>query len=393
MAKGDFMESRLLQLSKTYSFFLFGARGTGKTTLLRQTFNDESTFWIDLLDPEQEAYFAREPQALKAIVEKLPLEKTHVVIDEIQKLPKLLDVIHQLIEQPKQNKCFIMTGSSARKLKRGAANLLAGRAFLYHLYPFSFIELKDKFNLPNSLAHGLLPKINDLDSVDDQHKFLQAYAHLYIKEEVVAEQLVKNLAPFRRFLEVAGQMNGKIINYHNIAQDVGVDDKTVKNYYQILEDTLLGFYLDAFDTSVRKRLSKKPKFFFFDLGIVHALTRTLSLALLPQTSYYGEVFEQFIILEIFKLCQYFKSEYRLSYLQTKDGFEIDLVIERPGLPLLLIEIKSTTQLQESMLNNLRKIKKEFPDAETLCLSQDIHAKEYEGIKVLPWQQGIAEYFS
>ncbi len=386
------MQFRLLQLSQTHSFFLFGARGTGKTTLLHTLFDDAYTFWIDLLDPEQEAYFAREPNALKTIVENLPPEKTHVIIDEIQKIPKLLDVIHQLIEQPKQNKCFIMTGSSARKLKRGAANLLAGRAFIYHLYPFSFIELGDKFNLPDSLRHGLLPKISDLDPIDDQHKFLQAYAHLYFKEEVVAEQLIKNLEPFRRFLEVAGQMNGKIINYHKVAQDVGVDDKTVKNYYQILEDTLLGFYLDAFHTSFRKRLNQKPKFFFFDLGVVHALTRTLSLNILPQTSYYGEVFEQFIILEIFKLCQYFKSEYRLSYLQTKDGFEVDLVIERPCLSLLLVEIKSATQIQEFMLNNLRKIKKEFPEAEIICLSQDIHIKEYDGIKVLPWQQGMIAYF-
>jgi predicted AAA+ superfamily ATPase len=178
------MQSRLLQLSKTYNFFLFGARGTGKTTLLHQDFADENTFWIDLLDPEQEAYFEREPNALKAIVENLPEETTHVVIDEVQKLPKLLDVVHQLIEQPKQTKRFIMTGSSARKLKRGAANLLAGRAFVYHLYPFSFIELGDDFNLHESLRDGLLPKLFDLDSTDDKHKFLQAYTHTYVKEEV-----------------------------------------------------------------------------------------------------------------------------------------------------------------------------------------------------------------
>jgi predicted AAA+ superfamily ATPase len=209
---------------------------------------------------------------------------------------------------------------------------------------------------------------------------------------LVAEQLIKDLEPFRRFLEVAGQMNGKIINYRKIAQDVGVDAKTVKNYYQILEDTLLGFYVDAFHTSLRKRVNQKPKFFFFDLGVVHALTRTLSLNILPQTSYYGEVFEQFVIVEIFKLCQYFKSEYRLNYFQTKDGFEVDLIIERPGLPLLLIEIKSTMQVQESMLGSLRKIKAEIPEAEPVCLSQDTYSKEYDGIKVLPWQKGIVEYF-
>lgn len=386
------MRHRLLTLPMNYHLFLFGARGTGKSTLLRQTYGENHSIWIDLLDPEKEAYFSREPNALKAMVQNLPPETTHVIIDEIQKSPKLLDVVHGLIE----TKCpvfFIMTGSSARKLKRGAANLLAGRAFVYHLYPFSFIELKDTFNLELCLSHGLLPKLFDFETMDMKHQFLQAYAHTYLKEEIVAEQLIKFLDPFRRFLEVAGQMNGKIIHYHKIAQDVGVDDKTVKNYYSILEDTLLGFYLDPFHHSFRKRLSQKQKFFFFDLGVTHALTRTLSLPILPQTSYYGDVFEQFVITEIYKLCQYFKSEYRLTYLQTKDNFEIDLVVERPGLPLLLIEIKSTTHVQDHMLANLMKIGKEMPHAELLCFSQDPYEKKYHNIRLLPWQLGLERYFS
>lgn len=386
------MRDRLLTLSMNYHLFLFGARGTGKSTLLRQRFGEEHTIWIDLLDPEKEAYFSRDPNALKAIVAQLPPQITHIVIDEIQKSPKLLDVVHGLIEQ----KCrvfFIMTGSSARKLKRGAANLLAGRAFVYHLYPFSFLELQDIFNLEQCLQNGLLPKLIDFESTVMKHQFLQAYAHTYLKEEVVSEQLIKSLDPFRRFLEVAGQMNGKIIHYHKIAQDVGVDDKTVKNYYSILEDTLLGFYLEPFHHSFRKRLSQKQKFFFFDLGVVHALTRTLSLDILPRTSYYGDVFEQFIIIEIFKLCQYFKPEYRLSYIQTKDNFEIDLVVERPGQPLLLIEIKSATQVQDHMITNLAKMGKEFTDAELVCFSQDSYEKESNGIQVLPWQLGLKKYFA
>ena len=386
------MRSRLVSLAQNYHLFLFGARGTGKSTLLRQCYREEHTMWIDLLDPEKEAYFSREPNALRSIVDSLPSHITHVVLDEIQKVPKLLDVVHSLIEQ-KCSVYFIMTGSSARKLKRGAANLLAGRAFVYHLYPFSVLEVPDVFHLEQSLQNGLLPKLFEFESIVMKHQFLQAYAHTYLKEEVVAEQLIKSLDPFRRFLEVAGQMNGKIIHYHKIAQDVGVDDKTVKNYYSILEDTLLGFYLDPFHHSFRKRLSQKQKFFFFDLGVVHALTRTLSLPIMIQTSYYGDIFEQFIIIEIFKLCQYFKPEYRLSYLLTKDNFEIDLVVDRPGFPLLLIEIKSTTHVQESMISNLKKISKEFIEAELVCLSQDPYEKVMSGITLLPWQSGLKKYFT
>lgn len=391
------MKSRLLKFSKHYSFFLFGARGTGKSTLLRHSFTEENALWIDLLDPEQEGYFHRDPNALKKIIQDLPKEKTHIVIDEIQKLPKLLDVIHGLIEEMQSKKTpekfFVMTGSSARKLKQGAANLLAGRAFVYHLFPFSVLELDQAFDLNTQLQYGSLPKVTDFDVFMDKQLFLQAYANTYLKEEIMIEQLVKNLDPFRKFLEVAGQMNGKIINAHKIALDVGVDDKTVANYYSILEDTLLGFYLEGFNHSFRKRLNQKPKFFFFDLGVVHALTRTLSLNILPQTSYYGDVFEQFLILEIFKLCQYFHTEYRLSYLQTKDDFEIDLVIERPGQELLLIEIKSSTQIQDSHLTNLRKIHKDFPTAELVCLSQDPYEKTQDEIKVLPWREGLIRYFS
>jgi predicted AAA+ superfamily ATPase len=318
------------------------------------------------------------------------------VIDEVQKVPKLLDVIHGLIEEQKRKelpeKYFVMTGSSARKLKQGAANLLAGRAFIYHLYPFSVLELEDECVLENVLQYGLLPKIFEFEVTQEKQQFLQAYAHTYLKEEILTEQLVKNLDPFRRFLEVAGQMNGKILNIHKISQDVGVDDKTVTNYFSILEDTLLGFHLEAFHHFFRKRLSQKPKFFFFDLGVVHALTRTLSLIITPQTSYYGEIFEQFLIVEIFKLCQYFKPEYRLSYLLTKDGFEIDLIVERPGQSLLMVEIKSATQIQDYHFTNFKKIRPEFPDAEMVCFSQDAYTKEQEGFKAFHWKEGLCRYF-
>jgi uncharacterized protein len=201
---------------------------------------------------------------LKAIVEGLPETVTHVVVDEIQKLPKLLDIVHSLIE--KTNKYFILTGSSARKLKYGGANLLAGRAFVYHLFPFSFLELKDNFNFSTAMQFGMLPKLWSYDTDEERSLFLQAYAFTYLKEEIRGEQLTKNLDAFRRFLEVAAQCNGKIINYANLARDVGVDDKTIKEYFTILEDTLVGFLLEPFQHSFRKRLSQKPKFYFLMWG-------------------------------------------------------------------------------------------------------------------------------
>ncbi len=383
---------RLLKIHKNQTLFLFGARGVGKSTLIHDEFSPASTCWIDLLDPFEEDRFARNPNELKAIVKALPDNVTHVVIDEIQKLPRLLDVIHSLIETTK--KCFILTGSSARKLKYGGANLLAGRAFVYHLFPFSFLELKDRFDFSVAMRFGLLPKLLDYKTDEERSLFLQAYALTYLKEEIRAEQLTKNLDAFRRFLEVAAQCNGKIINYSNIARDVGVDDKTIKEYFTILEDTLVGFMLEPFQHSFRKRLSQKSKFYFFDVGVARALLRQLSLPLLPGTSMYGEVFEHLVILECIKLASYFHPEYRFSYLRTKDDAEIDLVVERPGLPLLFVEIKSGDDIQELSLRTLFMIKKEIKNCETVCFSNDRRPRKLtEDILVLPWQLGVERYFS
>lgn len=385
------MLPRLLNLPRNQSFFLFGARGTGKSTLLRKQFSGDQTLWIDLLDPEEEDRLTRSPKDLYAQVVALPDKVTHVVIDEVQKIPKLLDVIHKLIEET--SKKFIMTGSSARKLKYGSANLLAGRAFVYHLYPFSFQELKKKFILNQALSWGLLPKIYTFEAHQERIEFLNAYANTYLKEEIWNEQLIRKLAPFRRFMEVAAQSNGKIINYSSIARDVGVDDKTVKDYFLILEDTLVGFFLDPFHHSFRKRLLTKPKFYFFDTGIVRALTRQLSIPLRAQTSVYGEVFEHLVILECMKLSSYHRNDFRFSYLRTKDDVEIDLVVERPGKALLFIEIKSKISILEEDLSTFKAIIKDFPgEVEAVCFSSDAHKKRYGQITIWPWQEGVLHFF-
>lgn len=388
--KRNFMFSRFRHLSHQHSFFLFGARGTGKSTLLSNRFNLDHCLWLNLLNTQVEEEFLQNPHRLYAMVKALPEEITHVVIDEIQKVPKLLDEVHALIEET--DKSFVLTGSSARKLKRGAANLLAGRAFVYNLFALSCFELKEQFNLERALHWGTLPKIFSLKTDEDHAEFLRSYTSTYLKEEVWDEQIIRKLTPFRKFLEVAGQCNGKIINYANIARDVGVDEKTIKEYFIVLEDTLVGFFLETHHNSFRKRLAEKPKFYFFDPGVVRSLSRRLSVPLLPKTAAYGEAFEHFIILEFMRLASYFQPEYRFSYIRTIADVEVDLVIERPGKPLLCIEIKSTDMINEEDITSFSKLTKDIPDSEAIVLSQDRFMKKYDHVTCYPWQQGIAEFF-
>jgi predicted AAA+ superfamily ATPase len=385
------LQKRTLNLPKNHHFFLFGARGTGKSTLLRTLFESNHTLYIDLLITEQEERYSLRPDALFEVVAALPNHITHIIIDEVQKVPKLLNVVHSLIE--KKQKTFVMTGSSARKLKYGGANLLAGRAFVYHLFPLSFEESDKLINLSEALQFGQLPKLLELESAEQKRTYLRSYANTYLKEEVWGEQLVRKLPPFRRFLEVAAQSNGKIINMSSIARDVGIDDKTVQSYFSILEDTLLGFLLEPFQHSFRKRLSQKPKFYFFDLGVTRALCGRLTLDVLPKTSAYGEAFEHFVILECHKLAAYHKEDYRFSYLRTKDDVEIDLIVERPGKPLLCIEIKSSERISPESIASFIHVTKEIPNCEAICICNDSIPQKIEHVLVLPWQEALKRYFT
>lgn len=380
------MLSRIIKPSNNSSFFVFGARGTGKTTWLRSYFADKPHLWINLLNDDEETEFSLNPALLKNKVAQLPPETRWVVIDEIQKVPKLLDIVHLLIEEEKIK--FALTGSSARKLKRGGANLLAGRAFVYHMHPLTWSELGQMASLDDLLHWGSLPRLLSLDSPQDKSEYLRAYAKTYLAQEVVAEQLVRQLMPFRRFLPVAAQQNGQLINYAKMSKNIGVDDKTIQSYYEILEDTHLGFRLYPYHSSFRKRLSHKPKFYFCDVGVARSLARWLELKLLPQTSAFGDTFEHFVILEFWRVASYFYPDYELTYLQTKDGAEVDLVIDRPGKSPVLIEIKSTERVDETHIRTLRAISKDIFDAEAYCLSRDKSAKQWGKIVALPWQEGL-----
>jgi predicted AAA+ superfamily ATPase len=313
------------------------------------------------------------------------------VIDEVQKVPALLNVVHYLIENT--DKLFVLTGSSARKLKQTGVNLLAGRAFVKHLHPFSFLELGEAFSLDQALQFGLLPKVSEFDDVAERVDFLRAYTHTYLKEEIWAEHFVRKLEPFQRFLEVAAQCNGQSMNLAKMSRDVGVDAKSIRQYFSILEDTLIGFQLPAFSHSFRKTLLHAPKFYFFDVGVVRALNRTLEISIQEATYDYGLAFEHFIVVECIKLASYFYPDYRFYHLRAKSGLEVDLVVDRPGAPLLMIEIKSATEVRPDHLRHLDEVAGSLgSQAECYCLSRVARALQYEHVRVYPWQQGIQALF-
>ena len=381
------MFNRIAKLSSNNSFFLFGPRGTGKTTLLKSIFKEKALF-IDLLDPAEEDVFNRNPNELEYRLKGTAVKPGWVVIDEVQKAPRLLDIVHKLIES--DNIKFAMTGSSPRKLRRGASNLLAGRAFIYHLFPITYTELGDNFVLNEAMQWGTLPKIFQIERPDEKKEFLNAYALTYLREEITVEQLVRKITPFRAFLETAAQSNGQIINYSKIADDVGVDTKTVQTYFDILEDTLLGFRLNPYHRSVRKRQRANPKFYFFDLGVKRALERTLSQSLVQGTYGYGNAFEHFVILELFRYNEYKRMDWKFSYLRTKDDAEIDLIVERPGMPTALIEIKSAAKVSERDVGKFEALVRDFGECRAFLLSLDANRKFIGSVLFIHWSEIFRE---
>lgn len=383
------MFKRIISISKKRSFFLFGARATGKSTLIEMLFSKEEAFFISLLDPRILEKLEAYPSELEALVRPAILDNKIVVIDEIQKVPALLDLIHKLIQ--KEKAIFALTGSSARKLKRGCANLLAGRASVYYLFPLLFNELGDKFYLKDALEWGTLPELFSLDEDDEKLRFLQAYTDTYIQEEIIAEQIVRKLPPFRRFLQIAAQMNGKVINASAMAADINTDYSNVRNYFEILEDTLLGFKLDSYHSSIRKRQRVASKFYWIDMGIVRSLQKTLGIKLSPSTSVYGDAFEAFIITQIKAGLEYQVGQYQISYLMTKDGAEIDLIVERAGKETLCIEIKSGDSVNDGQLRNLVNLSNDINNAKAICLYGGKDRLNYDSVEVWPWQDALINF--
>lgn len=367
---------------------MFGPRGSGKSSLIKELFSKPNTLWINLLDSENYRQYLARPQLLEEQALAKPWD--WIVIDEVQKVPALLDHVHNLIES--HHLKFILTGSSARKLKRDGANLLAGRAFVNFLHPLTSWELKSDFQLDKILNWGSLPKLTHLEQEIEYREFLKAYIHTYIKEEIKEEQAVRNIEPFVKFLEVAAQMNGKILNYSKIARDSGTNSKAVERYYEVLSDTLIGFFLEPYHQSVRKRQTQHAKFYFFDIGVTKALNNGLTIPTVPGTIQYGDAFEQFYILECIRLNDYLRKDFKFSYLRTKDDLEIDLIVERPGKRKVLIEIKSTTTVDNQDISRMKTIKEDLSPCEFWFVSREKTARVVDDIQVLPWDESLKKLF-
>ena len=394
------MYHRACNILKERSFLLLGARGTGKTWLLRAEFGESFLIWLNLLEAREFFKYQADPGVLRAeLTEALRSQgaesKSWVIIDEIQRVPQLLNEVHALLEDPTfHNRVkFGLSGSSARKLKRGGANLLAGRALLNNLYPLTSWEIGEDFDLTSALQWGLLPAVLSQSDPQIKTELLESYVAVYLREEIREEQLVRNLDPFSRFLEVAAQSSGNILNYSKIGRDCRVDSRAIARYFQILEETLLGFFLSPFHRSVRKQQSESPKFYLFDLGVLRALERSLNAPIVESSYAYGRLFEHFFIWEVLKNNEYSRKRQRLSYITTKDGAEIDLIIERSGEPTLLIEIKSSKDPTLTDARHLLRFQDDFPGCELWVVSRIERDRAEQGVRFLSWQTALRELFN
>lgn len=357
--------------SEQESIFFWGARQTGKSTLLKTLF--PNALWFDLLLSDEYERLSKKPELLREII-LANRNVSLVIIDEIQRLPDLLNEVHWLISNHKVR--FILSGSSPRKILRGGFNLLGGRALRYELYPLISVEIPD-FDLIRALNHGLLPR--HYDSANPR-KLLSSYIGSYLQDEIVAEARIRNVHTFSRFLEVAALTNGEMINYTNIASDCGISAKTIKEYFQILEDTLIGRYLPSFQKRPKRRVITAPKFYMFDIGITNYLLNRTKIE--KGTELFGKAFEHFIYQEIYAHSRYSDVNYPMYYWRTASQIEIDFVL---GDHEVAIEVKATDQATVRHLKGLKAFAEEYDVKKLILVSNDPLPRLVDGIEILPWK--------
>lgn len=372
---------RVLKLedADTDSLFLWGARQVGKSTLLESLFPDAR--YYDLLKNEEFERLLRRPQLLREELQTLD-EKTLVVIDEVQKIPQLLDEVHWLMVN--RGIRFILCGSSARKLKRVGTNLLGGRALKTTMYPFVSSEIPD-FNLIRGINNGMIPRHY---MIENPTRRLQAYIGIYLDEEIRMEAQLRNLSSFTRFLEVAAQSCGEIVNYTNIAQDCGVSATTVKEYFNILEQTLIGYMIPAFTLSKKRRAIGAPKFYYFDVGVANYLLHRNNLE--PGSADFGHAFEHFLIQELIAYLGYHYSTEKLSYWRTTSGYEVDAII---GEGRIAIEFKSADEVQSKHTKGLKAFSEDFPDSRLIVVSLDKNRRTMNGVEIIPAMDFLGDLWS
>ena len=366
----------LKELLNIRSYFLLGPRGTGKSTLISESLPDARLY--DLLDASIYQRLLRDP----TLIEQETQPNDLVVIDEIQKLPELLDEVHRLIVKRKQR--FLLTGSSARKLRKGGANLLAGRAFQASLFPLTSQEIPE-FDLLTYINTTGLPEFYGQEHVKE---YLHAYVGMYLQEEIKAEALTRNLSGFVRFLEVVALSNGEEINYANISSDCGVAVRTIESYFSILNDTLIGFVVPSFMATTKRKSITRSKYYLFDIGVVNSLTQRGRVEF--KSELFGRAFEHFIALEIRAFLSYSNIDLPLQYWRTTTHIEVDFIVGTA----LAIEIKSTDLVTDKHLKGLRALKEEGLMKTYGVVSLDTHDRvTTDGIHIWSWKSFIKKLWS
>lgn len=358
------------------SFILLGPRGTGKSTWLGSHF--ENALWIDLLEPELLRYYGAYPERLRDTIDAAP-DKKVIIVDEIQKLPQLLSLIHALIEEKRGLK-FVLTCSSARKLKRQGVDLLAGRAILKHMHPFVAAELGKDFQLERALNQGLLPLVW---SAEDPQSVLRSYCALYLKEEVQAEGLVRDVGSFARFMEVISFSHGSVINTSNISRECDVSRTTVDSYLQILKDLLLGFTLPVFTKRAQRALSSHPKFYLFDAGVYSSLRPRGPLD--RPEEIWGAALEGLVGQHLRAWIDFQSEEYSLSFWRTRSGAEVDFVLYGKDC-FTAFEVKNCDKLSPKDTNGLEAFREEYPEAKTLLIYRGKQRTMQKGILCIPCEE-------
>lgn len=361
------------------SAFLWGARQTGKSTLLKSLFPQSPYF--DLLLSNEYDRFQRNPGLLREILIAMNTPEI-VIIDEIQRIPDLLNEIHWMIVNLKTR--FLLSGSSPRKILRTGGNLLGGRALRYELYPLISLEISD-FDLLRALNNGLLPR-HYLSQ--NPEKLLSAYIGNYLRDEVMAEAKVRNISSFSRFLEMAAFSNGEMVNYTNIATDCGVSAPTVKEYFQILEDTLTGRFLPSFQKKPKRRVIQAPKFYFFDVGIANYLVKRGRIEFGGEA--FGKAFEHFVYQEIYAHSKYSDLNYQISYWRTTSQIEVDFIL---GDHEVAIEVKSTDMVNNRHIKGLKSFAEEYSVKRLIVVSNDPYPRQIENVTILPWKMFLDQLWA
>jgi len=360
-------------------FFLLGPRGTGKTLWTQHQFPE--ALRVDLLDPETHRQLAARPERLIEIVFG-NLEKKQIVVDEVQKLPELLEVVHLLIER-KTGQQFILTGSSARKLRRHGVNLLGGRAVQHHLHPYMAAELGNRFRLETALRQGLLPVVW---TADDPAAVRKAYNGLYLREEVQMESLVRNIGSFARFLEAMSFSHGGVLNLSNVARDCQVSRKTVEGFVEILEDLMLGFRIPVFSKRAKRATASHPKFYYFDAGVFRA-NRPAGPLDAPQEIERGAL-EGLVAQHLQAWCDYSTGNHALFYWQTRSQVEVDFIVYGES-GLYAVEVKNSSQIRPDDLRPLKTFGEDYPESRRYLLYRGRDRFESDGVLCLP----CAEFLS